>query len=106
MSVEITDIRIFRTFGAKVKAYVTVTLGDEFAVHGCRILEREDGALWVSMPRQRSSFDGSWRDIFHPITKESRERLNDAILKAYEKTSEEVKEPAKPPKAEKKKKKT
>lgn len=84
MTVEISDIRIFRIIGTgNVKAYANVTLGGEFAVHGVKVMEREDGTLWVSMPRQRSASDGRWRDVFHPITSEARERLNEAVLEAY-----------------------
>ncbi len=82
---EITDIRIFRIIGSdKVKAYANVTLGGEYAVHGVKVMERDDGSLWVSMPRQRSASDGQWRDVFHQITSEARERLYPAVLDAYE----------------------
>jgi stage V sporulation protein G len=82
--VEISDVRIFRIIGGgRVKAYANVTLGGEFAVHGIRVMEREDGSLWVSMPRQKSASDGTWRDVFHPITSEARERLHRAVLDAY-----------------------
>jgi stage V sporulation protein G len=84
--VEISDVRIFRIIGGdRVKAYANVTLGDEFAVHGVKVMAREDGSLWVSMPRQRSASDGQWRDVFHPITSEARERLHQAVLDAYDK---------------------
>jgi stage V sporulation protein G len=85
MGVEISDVRIFRVLGSgKVKAFANVTLGGEYAVHGIRVMERDDGSLWVSMPRQRSSSDGSWRDVFHPVTSEAREKLISAVLDAYE----------------------
>lgn len=90
MPVDITDIRIFRIIGSgKVKAYINVTLGGEYAVHGVKVMKREDGELWVSMPRQRSASDGQWRDVFHPITSEARERLMSAVLKAYEEFRQE-----------------
>ncbi len=89
MSVEITDVRVFRTSGqGKVKAYVNVTLGGEYTIHGVKVMERDDGALWVSMPRLRSPGSGVWRDIFHPITAEARERLINAVLAAYEESPE------------------
>jgi stage V sporulation protein G len=84
MGVEISDVRIFKVLGTgkKVKAIASITLGGEFAVHGMRVMEREDGTLWVSMPRQRTG-DGSWRDVFHPVTGEAREKLINAVLQAY-----------------------
>ena len=85
MSVEITGVRIFRVKGSgKIKAYANVSLGGEFVVHGVKVMERDDGTLWVSMPRQRSAADGQWRDVFHPVTSEARERLISGVLKAYE----------------------
>jgi DNA-binding cell septation regulator SpoVG len=59
-------------------------------------MEREDGGLWVSMPRQKRSSDGTWIDLFHPITKGSRERLYGAVLGAYEKSLAESEKQTKP----------
>jgi len=86
MAIEITDVRVFRLLskGTKVRAVATVTLGGEYAVHGLKVMERDDGVLWVSMPRQRNPSDGSWRDVFHPVTGEAREKLINAVLEAYE----------------------
>jgi stage V sporulation protein G len=98
MPTEISDIRIYKTSGSeKLRAYATVTLGGEFAIHGVKVMEREDGDLWVSMPRQKRSFDGTWIDVFHPITKGSRERLYSAVLEAYEKSISEGEKQTKPP---------
>ena len=72
-----------------MKAYANITLGGEYAVHGVKVMEREDGSLWVSMPRQRNASDGVWRNMFHPITYEARERLLKAVLDAYEKFLDE-----------------
>ncbi len=84
MAVEITDVRIYRVLGSdRLKAYANVTLGGEFAIHGIKIMEGENG-LWVGMPRQKSQADETWRDIFHPITKESREKLINIVLEAYQ----------------------
>lgn len=84
MDVEITDVRIFRAkVSGKVKAYANITLGGEYVVHGFKVMKRDDGTLWVSMPRQRAT-DGQWRDVFHPVTADAREKLISEVLKAYE----------------------
>jgi len=74
-------------------AHATVTLGNAYAVHGLKIMEGENG-LWVSMPASKNK-KGEFKDIFHPISKEAREVLINAVLQAYKKTEvrvEEVKE--------------
>lgn len=84
---EITDVRIYRVEGSgKQKAFAAITLDDEFAVHGIRVMEGDNG-LWVGFPSRRDA-SGEFRDIFHPITKESREKIVAAVLDAYDKETE------------------
>jgi len=80
---DITEVRIYksRTDGA-VKAYATISLDNEFIVKGIKVLEGENG-LWVSMPSRRVK-DGSFQDLFHPASKEAREKMVNAVLEAYE----------------------
>lgn len=81
---EITDVRIYKTKAAgHQRAFVAVTLDGEFAVHGIKVMERDDGTLWVSFPARKDA-TGGFRDIFHPITKESREKIFQAVLNAYQ----------------------
>lgn len=94
MATEITDVRVYKIESTgNLKAYATVTLGNAYAVHGLKIMEGENG-LWVSMPASKNK-KGEFKDIFHPISKEAREVLINAVLQAYKKTEvrvEEVKE--------------
>lgn len=79
---EITEVRIYRTKGnGAVKAYASVSLDGEFVVKGIKILENEKG-LWVSMPSRKNK-DGTYQDIFHPTNKQAREKIVNAVLKAY-----------------------
>jgi stage V sporulation protein G len=82
--VEISDVRIYKTkiIGPQ-KAFAAVTLDDEFAVHGIKVMENERG-LWVSMPARRDA-KGEFRDVFHPITRGAREKIINAVIEAYEK---------------------
>jgi stage V sporulation protein G len=82
---EVTDVRIYKLkiIGPQ-KAWAAVTLDGEFAVHGIKVMERDDGTLWVSFPARKDS-SGEFRDIFHPITREAREKIFNAVLQAYEK---------------------
>jgi len=79
---EITEVRIYKAKGnGAVKAYASVSLDDEFIVKGIKVLEGENG-LWVSMPSRKAK-NGSFQDIFHPASKEAREKIVNAVLSAY-----------------------
>ncbi len=81
---EITDVRIYRLDGSgKQKAFASITLDEEFAVHSIRVMEGDNG-LWVGFPSRKDA-SGEFRDIFHPITKDSRDKIITAVLEAYSK---------------------
>ena len=79
----ITDVRI-RKVGeeGKMKAIASVTFDDEFVVHDIKVIEGRNG-LFIAMPSRKMS-DGDFRDIAHPLLSETRKRIKDAILNAYE----------------------
>ena len=79
----ITDVRI-RKVGeeGKMKAIASVTFDDEFVVHDIKVIEGRNG-LFIAMPSRKMS-DGNYRDIAHPLLSETRNRIKDAILNAYE----------------------
>lgn len=80
---EITEVRIYKSKGnGSVKAYASVSFDNEFVVKGLKVVEGERG-LWVSMPSRRLK-DGSFQDIFHPVSREARDKIVDAVLKAYQ----------------------
>ncbi len=58
-----------------------MSFDNEFVVKGLKVVEGEKG-LWVSMPSRRMK-DGSFQDVFHPVSKEARDKIVDAVLKAY-----------------------
>lgn len=67
--------------GCKTKAFASVNIGGAFAIHGLRVMDSEKG-LFVSMPSRK---DGeNYREVFHPVSSESREGLNKKVLAAYE----------------------
>ncbi len=79
---EITEVRIYKSRGdGAVKAYASVSLDNEFVVKGIKVLEGENG-LWVSMPSRKAK-DGSFQDVFHPASREAREKIVSAVLDAY-----------------------
>lgn len=91
---EITDVRIRKVSKeGKMKAVVSITLDEEFVVHDIKIIESDNG-YFIAMPSRKTS-DGEYRDIAHPINSVTRGKIQDIILKEYEKIlSEEQQEEA------------
>ena len=91
---DITDVRIRKVGNeGKMKAVASVTFDEEFVVHDIKIIEGVNG-LFIAMPSRKMS-DGNYRDIAHPLISETRVRINNAVLSAYENMeSEELDEPA------------
>ncbi|MGI6359328.1 MAG: septation regulator SpoVG [Bacillota bacterium] len=79
----ITDVRIrkINTEG-RMKAIVSITLDDEFVIHDVRVVDGNNG-LFVAMPSRKTP-EGEFRDIAHPINSQTREKLQTAVLEAYE----------------------
>ena len=79
----ITDVRVRKIAKeGKMKAIVSVTLDDEFVVHDIKVIEGEKG-LFIAMPSRKTT-DGEYRDIAHPINSETRQQMQDVILREYE----------------------
>lgn len=66
-----------------MKAIVSITFDDAFAVHDIKVVEGDKG-LFVAMPSKRMP-DGEYKDIAHPISSEVRDVIQTAVLKEYEK---------------------
>lgn len=80
---EVTDVRLRRVqTDGRMKAIASITLDNEFVVHDIRVIDGNDG-LFVAMPSKRTP-DGVFRDIAHPINSGTREKLQQAVLTAYE----------------------
>ena len=86
---QVTDIRIrkINTEG-RMKAIVSITFDDAFAVHDIKVVEGDKG-LFVAMPSKRMP-DGEYKDIAHPISSEVREMVQTAVLKEYERALAEL----------------
>lgn len=85
----ITDVRVRKiSKEGKMKAIVSITLDDEFVVHDIKVIEGEKG-LFIAMPSKKST-DGEYRDIAHPINSETRDFIQNIVLRAYEQLSTEL----------------
>ena len=78
----ITDIKVRRLFDeGNVKALVSITLDNEFAIHELKVIEGRT-RMFVSMPNRRDS-DGGFLDIAHPMTRDVRLILEKKVLEVY-----------------------
>jgi len=66
-----------------IKAFVDILVNDSLLVKGIRIISGKRN-LFVSMPRERGK-DGRWYEIVRPVDKETRDKLSEMILEAYNK---------------------
>ena len=81
---KITDVRVRKIAKeGKMKAVVSITIDDEFVVHGIKVIDGEKG-LFIAMPSKKAT-DGEYRDIAHPINSSTRESIQNIILEAFEK---------------------
>ena len=84
----ITDVRIRKiATEGKMKAIVSVTFDNEFVVHDIKVIEGQNG-LFIAMPIRKTPV-GEFKDIAHPINTDTREKIQNSILKAYEEAMEE-----------------
>ena len=80
---KITDVRIrLVEQEGRVRAVASITIEDEFVVHDIKVIEGTNG-LFIAMPSRKSQ-SGEFRDIAHPISTETRNKIQDAILEAYD----------------------
>lgn len=78
----ITDVRIRKVEKeGKMKAVVSITIDNEFAVHDIKIIEGEKG-LFIAMPSRRNA-EGEYRDVAHPINSDTRFQIQNLIMEKY-----------------------
>jgi stage V sporulation protein G len=82
--VEITQVKVFPVEEERLKAYVSIVLDDCFLVSDLKVIQGPNG-VFVSMPSKRKK-NGEFKDIAHPLNRETRERMEKKILSEYEKT--------------------
>lgn len=88
MNISNINVYLNRDPGHKVKAYISLVLDEHFAVHDIMVVEGDRG-LYITMPRRHCS-DGTYRDIFHPISRGARSKLSDLCIFAYEQEKRKV----------------
>ncbi len=84
---QVTDVRLRRVnTEGRMRAIASITIDNEFVVHDIRVIDGNNG-LFVAMPSKRTP-DGEFRDIAHPISSQTREKIQSAVLAEYERAGE------------------
>ncbi len=79
---QITDVRLRKVNSEnRMKAVASVTFDNEFVIHDIKVIESQNG-LFIAMPSRKTP-NGEFKDIAHPINAETREKIQTAILEAY-----------------------
>lgn len=83
MKISDIRVRIVKNETSKIRASVSITIDESIIVHDIKVIESKDeGQFFIAMPRRKTS-DGEFKDVVHPANTETREMLQDMILKAY-----------------------
>ncbi|MBN1164000.1 MAG: septation regulator SpoVG [Candidatus Krumholzibacteriota bacterium] len=85
---EITEIRISLRDDNKLKAFASITLDNCFVIRGLKIIEGAKGTF-VAMPSRKRP-DGTYQDVAHPINNQTRDWMEEQIVKAYEKELQNI----------------
>jgi stage V sporulation protein G len=78
---DITQVKVFPVDEEKLKAYVSIVLDDCFLVSDLKVIQGPNG-LFISMPSKRKK-NGEFKDIAHPLNRETREWMEKRILEEY-----------------------
>jgi stage V sporulation protein G len=88
---EITEVRVNLQDEEVLKAFVSITLDDEFVIRGLKVIQGMEGRF-VAMPARKKK-DGTFQDIAHPINRETREYMERVVLTAYDDEVESAGQP-------------
>ncbi len=79
---KITEVRVNLQREEVLKAFVSITLDDEFVVRGLKVIQKSD-SRFVAMPNRKRK-NGSYQDIAHPINRQTRDYMEATVLRAYD----------------------
>lgn len=86
----ITEVKVYpvRKPDDKLKAFVTIILDDCFVIRDMKVINGNSG-LFVAMPSRKKA-DGTYADIAHPLNNEMRQRMEEIVLKEYERVADDL----------------
>lgn len=81
---KITETRVYPLSNkdSNLKAFASITIDNAVCITGIRIVEGKNG-LFMSMPQSKDN-DGEYHDVVFPVTRDTREEIQNAVLDAYE----------------------
>jgi stage V sporulation protein G len=80
---KITEVRMSKlNTENRLRAIASITLDEEFVVHGIKVIEGDNG-LFMAMPSRKLK-NGTFLDTAHPINNDFREKLEKTVLETYE----------------------
>lgn len=88
VNMNITDIKIRLSTkpDSKLKAVAAITIDGCFVVHDIKVVEGQE-TVFIAMPSKKAP-DGTYKDIAHPLNRETRTMIEEAILAAYKQALE------------------
>lgn len=87
---EVTHVKIQQTFDDPsriIKAIASITMDKELVIHDVRLLQTAD-KMFVAMPNKRTG-EGIFKDVVHPINEECRNKIETAVISAYDRFIED-----------------
>lgn len=82
---KVTNVKINKSKqeDSKLKGIATIVINDNIAIHDIQIIKGDNG-LFIVMPSRKTA-TGEYKDIVHPINRDTRELFMKAILEEYSK---------------------
>lgn len=71
----------------KLKAFVTIKIDNCLVIKDIKVIKRLND-YFIAMPAKQTK-SGQYRDIVHPLNKETRENLEQMILEEYHRITED-----------------
>lgn len=79
-----------RSSKGHLKAYASITIDECFIVRDLKVIRTQD-KLFVAMPSKLDKNKNIHRDIAHPINKETRAMIQQAVFDEYDKQVQQLK---------------
>ena len=84
----ITEVKVLPVDGdERLKAFVSMKIDDCFVVRDMKIISGDTG-FFVAMPAKKLK-DGTYRDLFHPLDKATRDIVEKSVLSEYKRVVEQ-----------------
>jgi stage V sporulation protein G len=82
MNITSVNVKVIEKDSSRMRGIASVLIDDAFAIHDIRIIEGDEG-LFIAMPSRKTK-NGEYRDVCHPINKDTRTMFEEAILSKFQ----------------------